>query len=213
MAPCSSGTCLGASWHALEQLHRTQEVPELLALHFGRRDEAEKAIDYAILAGERAQRRWANSQALSYFSDALRVLGAAPNTESNRLRRIDAVMKQGELKLALGRHAEHLGALEQISRIVDEIDDPHRQAAWHYWAGFLQILTGGGAAVAIRHCQQAAEIVSRRVSRARRFYRVVPRAVYIVAGELRAAIEAGSARCRSSKPAEISGGRAGPSGI
>jgi hypothetical protein len=37
----------------------------MLALHFGRSDEAEKAVDYAILAAEKAQRRWANSEALS----------------------------------------------------------------------------------------------------------------------------------------------------
>src|SRR4029077_12402229 len=110
--------------------------------------------------GKRAQRRWANSQALSYFSDALRLLDAAPDAKTNRLRRIDAVLSQGELKLALGRHAEHLGALEQIRTIIDETDDPRRRATWHYWAGFLQILTGGEAVVAIGHCRQATEIAS-----------------------------------------------------
>ena len=61
--------CHGAVGHALEELYsgRTEEVAELLALHFGRSDEAEKAIDYAILAAEKAQRRWANSQALILF--------------------------------------------------------------------------------------------------------------------------------------------------
>jgi predicted ATPase len=108
----------GAVGNALEELYsgRTEEVADLLALHFGRSDEAGKAVDYAILAGERAQRRWANNQALSYFSDAFRLLGGAPATKANRLRRIDAVMKQGELKLGLGRHAEHLGVLREIRR-------------------------------------------------------------------------------------------------
>jgi class 3 adenylate cyclase/tetratricopeptide (TPR) repeat protein len=184
----------GAVGRALEVLYsgRTEEVAELLALHFGRSDEAEKAIDYTILAGEKAQRRWANSQALSYFSDALRLLSAVPVSESNRLRRIDAVMKQGELKLALGRHAEHLGALKEIRSIVEEAADPRRQAAWHYWAGFLEILTGGEAAVAVGHCQRAEEIASAAgFHELDGFIASCLAQSYIVAGELRAGVEAG----------------------
>jgi class 3 adenylate cyclase/tetratricopeptide (TPR) repeat protein len=184
----------GTIGHALEELYRGRidEITELLALHFGRSDEPEKAVDYAILAGERAQRRWANSQALSYFTDALRLLDAAPDTKSNRLRRIDAVISQGELKLALGRHAEHLGVLEQIRGIIDEADDPHRRAAWHYWAGFLQILTGGHATVAIGHCREAAEIASSAgFHELDGFIASCLAQAYIVAGELRAAIETG----------------------
>jgi class 3 adenylate cyclase/tetratricopeptide (TPR) repeat protein len=183
----------GAVGRAVEVVYsgRTEEVAELLAIHFGRSDEAEKAIDYAILAAEKAQRRWANSQALSYFSDALRLLRAAPATESNRLRRIDAVMKQGELKLALGRHAEHLGALKEIRSIVEEIGDPHREAAWHYWAGFLEILTGGGATVAIGHCQRAEEIASAAgFHELDGFIASCLAQSYTVAGELQAGIEA-----------------------
>ncbi len=79
----------GTVGYALEELYRdrSDEVAELLALHFGRSDEAEKAVDYAILAAEKSQRRWANSEALNYFDDALRRLDTMPDTEPNRLRR------------------------------------------------------------------------------------------------------------------------------
>ena len=46
---------------------RLDEVVELLAYHFGRSAEDEKAVDYAILAAEKAQRRWANTEALAQF--------------------------------------------------------------------------------------------------------------------------------------------------
>jgi predicted ATPase len=50
----------GAVGQALEALYsdRIEEVAELLALHFGRSAEAEKSIDYAILATKKSQRRW-----------------------------------------------------------------------------------------------------------------------------------------------------------
>ena len=84
----------GTVGHALEHLYRDRrdEVAELLALHFGRSEEAEKAVDYAILASQKSQRRWANTEALAYFSDALSLLDTMPDTEPNRLRRIDAVL-------------------------------------------------------------------------------------------------------------------------
>jgi predicted ATPase len=106
----------GAAGHALEALYggRADEVSELLALHYGRSDEAEKSVDYAIQAAEKSQRRWANSEALAYFGDALHRLDIMPDTQANRLRRIDAVIKQAEVKFALGRHAEHIQALEEI---------------------------------------------------------------------------------------------------
>ena len=68
---------------------------ELLAYHFGSGGENEKAVDYAILAAEKAQRRWANTEAQAFFEDALKRLQTLPDTEANRLRRIDAVVKQG----------------------------------------------------------------------------------------------------------------------
>ena len=101
---------------ALEELYagRLDEVVELLAYHFGRSGEDEKAVDYAILAAEKAQRRWANTEALALFEAALKRLATMPDTEANRLRRIDAVVKQAEIKFALGRHVEHVQALEAI---------------------------------------------------------------------------------------------------
>jgi tetratricopeptide (TPR) repeat protein len=152
----------GVIGHALEHLYtdRTDEVAELLALHFGRSDHAEKAVDFAILAAEKAQRRWANSDALNYFDDALRRLEAMPDTKPNRLRRIDAIVKQAEAKFALGRQAEHITALEDIRNIVEAAGDPRRRATWHYWTGFLHSLTGSPASLAIEHCREAAAIAA-----------------------------------------------------
>jgi class 3 adenylate cyclase/tetratricopeptide (TPR) repeat protein len=180
--------------HALEELYsgRTNEIMELLALHFGRSNEAEKSIDYAILAGEKSQRRWANSEALSYFNDALHRLELLSDTEANQLRRIDAVIKQAEVKFALGQHAEHIQALEQIRDLVDRTDDPRRRATWHYWLGFLHILTGGRLDTAIDHCDEAISLAANAGHEdVKAFAESCLAQVYLIAGRLREAIEAG----------------------
>jgi class 3 adenylate cyclase/tetratricopeptide (TPR) repeat protein len=178
---------------ALEELYRgrEEEVAELLALHFGRSDEAEKAVDYAILAAEKAQRRWANSDALNYFDNALGRLETMPKTESNRLRHIDAVLKQVEVKFALGRQAEHLTALENIRSVVEDAGDPRRRATWHYWTGYLHALTGSPAALAIEHCREAAAIAAAGgCDDLQGFIYSCAVQAYVVGGDLRAAIVA-----------------------
>jgi class 3 adenylate cyclase/tetratricopeptide (TPR) repeat protein len=184
----------GTVGHALEHLYRDRrdEVAELLALHFGRSEEAEKAVDYAIIAAQKSQRRWANTEALAYFSDALSLLDTIPDTEPNRLRRIDAVLNQAEVKYALGRYTEHIRALEEIRGVVDETADPPRRAAWHYWTGFLHATSGGRPDVAIEHCRQASEIASAfSLDEINAISESCLAQVYMIAGTLHEALNAG----------------------
>ena len=184
----------GIVGNAIETLYegRFEEVVEQLVYHFGRSDHAEKTVDYAIQAAEKAQRRWANSEALAYFDEALRRLDAMPDTEANRFRRIDTVLRQAEVKFALGEHREQLEALEKIRAIVEESGDARRRATWHYWTGFLHSLTGSRSVVAIEHCRRAAAIASKNgLDELDGFIRACLAQAYVVAGELRAAIEAG----------------------
>jgi class 3 adenylate cyclase/tetratricopeptide (TPR) repeat protein len=184
----------GAVGHALEELYsgREGEVAELLALHFGRSNEAEKSVDCAILAAEKSQRRWANSEALTYFNDALHRLDLLPDTEANRLRRVDAVINQAEVKFALGQHAEHIQALDQMRDLVEQTGDPRRRATWHYWRGFLHSLTGGQPDIAIDHCQKAVAIASTDgLDEIKAFAESCLAQIYLITGRLRDAIEAG----------------------
>ncbi|PYN72977.1 MAG: guanylate cyclase, partial [Candidatus Rokuibacteriota bacterium] len=146
-----------AAARALEEIYaeRMDEVVELLAYHFGVAGENEKAVDYAILAAEKAQRRWANTEALAFFEDALKRLSTMPDTEPNRLRRIDAVVKQAEVKFALGRQAEQIQALEGIRDLVEGVGDRRRRASWHFWTGFIHSLTGARPQVPLAYCREA----------------------------------------------------------
>jgi class 3 adenylate cyclase/tetratricopeptide (TPR) repeat protein len=178
----------------LEEMYagRLDEVVELLAYHFGSGGESEKAVDYAILAAEKAQRRWASTEALAFFEDALRRLQTLPDVEVNRLRRIDAVVKQGELMLALGRNAQQVKALEAVKDIVDAAADPPRRAAWYSWAGFLHHMTGARLEVSISYCRRAAEIADTSgLVELRAFAECSLTHVFMVAGNLKGAQEMG----------------------
>jgi class 3 adenylate cyclase/tetratricopeptide (TPR) repeat protein len=177
---------------------RTDEVVEVLAHHFGRSDDIEKAVHYTILAGEKAQRRWANAEALAHFANALALLDALPETSATALRRIDAVLRQGEVRFAVGQHVEQLGLLGGIEPLVERFADPPRRAAWHYWTGFLQSLTGGRPETAIAHCARAAEIAeSSGLLELCAFAESCLAQVYVFAGELRRSVEVGERALRT----------------
>jgi class 3 adenylate cyclase/tetratricopeptide (TPR) repeat protein len=178
----------------LEELRagRLDEVVELLAYHFGKSAEGEKAVDYGIRAAEKAQRRWANTEALAQFDAALRRVATMPDTGPNRLRRIDAVVKQAEIKFALGQHAEHVQALEVIRDVVNTAADPPRRAAWNFWTGFLNSLIGARPEVSIAHCQEAVKIAEAAgLDDIRALAQCCLANVYAVAGDLKAAVAAG----------------------
>ncbi|HET7343064.1 MAG TPA: hypothetical protein VFL90_16480 [Methylomirabilota bacterium] len=165
---------------------------EPLAHHFEHSDDGERAADYAIRAAERAQRRWANAEALAFFQRAVDRLAALPETPANLLRRIDAVTKQAEVLFALGRHREHVAMLESIRPMVERAADPPRRAIWYYWLGFLQSLTGARPETAIANCRTASELAEAAGLPMIRAYADTGLAqAYVIAGELRPAIEAG----------------------
>jgi len=179
---------------AIEELHAgsIDEVAELLAYHFGRSGDTDKAVDYAILAAEKAQRGWAHIEALAHFDAALKLLTTMPDSEVNRERRIDAVTKQAEIKFALGRHAEHIHALEGIRDLVDRTPDPRRRAVWYYWTGFLHSLTGARPEVAIAYCREASAIAdAENLDEIRAYAESCLAQAYTVAGELQKALTAG----------------------
>jgi len=179
---------------ALERQYtgRVAEVVELLAYHSDLGDDDERAVDYAIQAAERAQRRWANTEAVAFFERALTRLRTMPDTTHNRLRRIDAITKQSEVLFALGRHRDHVAVLESIRDLVETTADPPRRATWYYWLGFLQSLTGARPEVAIANCRTASELSERAGLQTIRAYADTGLAqAYVIAGELRPAVEAG----------------------
>jgi len=175
-----------------EYAGRVHEVAELLAHHFSRSTRAEKAVDYALLAAGKAHRRWAHTEALLHFETARTVLDTLPDTDANRRRRIDAVVQQAEVKFALGQHAEHIQALENIRGIVEATADPPRRSAWYYWTGFLHSLTGSRPEIAIAYCRTAESIANEHgLDEIRAYAGCCLAQVLVFAGDLDSAVAAG----------------------
>lgn len=76
---------------------------EVLALHYDRAGAREKALHYAVLAGDRARERFANREALEYYSRALQLTQ----------RFGEQIATEQHINLCLGDVNQHIGNYEE----------------------------------------------------------------------------------------------------
>lgn len=122
----------GAIGAALES--RTAGDPsaelDLLAYHFARSEQEDKAVHYLLLAGDKARREYAHQMALEYYRQGLQRV--APE---DRARRYDLLAGQERIYNLLGDRSDQERGLVEMRRLADELADPCRQAeALNRWA-------------------------------------------------------------------------------
>jgi predicted ATPase/class 3 adenylate cyclase len=105
----------GAVASAIEALYgdRLEEFIDLLAYHYSRSNDATKAVDYLMRAGVRAQRLYANEEALTFYRAALEWVEErkAPGDVGGILERMAdveiVIAKFDDALVSLGRAQEH----------------------------------------------------------------------------------------------------------
>ncbi len=96
----------GAIGEVIEALYaeRIDELVDTLALHYGRSDNDQKARQYLLRAGLRAQRLYANDEALASYRAAL---GRSGDDKAARVMALDGI---GDLQRLAGQYAEALAS-------------------------------------------------------------------------------------------------------
>jgi tetratricopeptide (TPR) repeat protein len=110
---------------AIEELYpdRLEEFYEMLAHHYARTENREKAYQYLKLSGDKTSGHYANREAFSFYREAINVLNELPETEENRKRLIEVVLAmEGPMKL-LAYPEDSLHVLQEGERLVKEVGD------------------------------------------------------------------------------------------
>ena len=81
---------------AIEQVYaeRLEEYYELLAYHYVRSDNKQKALEYLDLANQKAAKANAMEDAKVYFDKAMELLDTLPDTVENQEKRISLLVNQ-----------------------------------------------------------------------------------------------------------------------
>ncbi len=120
--------------HSIEKIF-TERLPEfygMLAYHYSRAEDLEKAEEYLIKAGEEALRSAASDEALHYYEEALQLYLNKSGTEADPEK---VAMLEKNIALALYNRGQHQEAIKHFDKALD-----------HYWGK----LPKGGVLVAIK---------------------------------------------------------------
>jgi class 3 adenylate cyclase/tetratricopeptide (TPR) repeat protein len=110
---------------AIEALYpeRLEEFYEMLAYHYSRGENPEKAYQYIKLSGNKATKNYSNSEALRFYEEAIEVLGRIPETEENKREQIEVRFLMAGLNAFLGYPEGSLENLREGERLSKEIED------------------------------------------------------------------------------------------
>src|SRR5215467_1380691 len=139
---------------------RRDEHAPILAYHYARSEHPEKAIEYALLAGDQAARLYANAEATTYYEQALTMARGLPPSPPAHCAEIDAALKLA----AVGMTRQHIERdqrnVEHARILAEQIHDDARLAQALYWLGRLRYVLGDSAK-AIEYAGRSLEIADR----------------------------------------------------
>jgi tetratricopeptide (TPR) repeat protein len=111
--------------NALEQIYpeRLEEFYEMLAHHFSKGKDSEKAYQYLKLSGEKAARSHSLWEAFHYYREAINVLDRLPATEQNKREQIEVRLLLSTPMVLLGHPEDSLQILQEGESLSQEIGD------------------------------------------------------------------------------------------
>src|SRR5215472_7710259 len=152
----------GAIGRAIEDLYadRLEEHAPILAYHYARSERQDKAIGYALLAGDQAARLYANAEATAYYEQALTMVTALPPSAQAHCFEIDAALRLATVGMTRQDIERDRRNVERARDLAEQLQDERRLAQTFYWLGRLQYVLGDSAA-AIEYAGQSLEIADR----------------------------------------------------
>jgi len=130
---------------SLKQLNPNalDEIAALLAQHYAEAGDSENTLEFATRAGDAAARRYAHPEARIDYARALDALYAMPDTDENRRKQVDLLIKQVSVSL---RHVGPQTTLERMQRaeqllatVPGDPSDRPRLARIYYWIGHAYV--------------------------------------------------------------------------
>ena len=146
---------------AIEELYpyRLEEFYEVLAHHYSRSENLEKAYQYLKLSGEKALRSCSTWEAFHFYREAIGILKQLPETEENKRRGIEVRLPMGDFLATLAYPEDSLKILQEGEALSRELEDGTDLARFYSMIS-LYYTTQGDVLKAIEYaenCFQEAE--------------------------------------------------------
>jgi len=105
---------------------RIDEFYEVLAYHFSRTNNKEKAIYYLTMAGKKAKSVFATEEALGFFNHAILFLDRLPGAETHIAKRIDILLETENIYDVTLNREKQGKVLEALIELSEELNDKRK---------------------------------------------------------------------------------------
>jgi tetratricopeptide (TPR) repeat protein len=141
---------------AIEALYpeRLEEFYEILAYHYAKGEDPQKACRYLRRSGDKATRNHALTEAYGFYREALGLLDQRSETEDNREERIEVIECMKIPIGLLGFSQDSLAFFQQGERLAKELGDTRRLAVFYSAMG-LYYTHAGNPSMALRYTEDA----------------------------------------------------------
>ncbi|MFC1886397.1 adenylate/guanylate cyclase domain-containing protein [Thermodesulfobacteriota bacterium] len=129
---------------AIEELYpkRLEELYEMLAYHYSRSDNVNKACRYLKLSGEKAEKNYSHSEALEFFKQAADIRSRLPESKENKRLLIEFYCLMVSPMRFLNYPDGSLQILQQGERLSKEVGDKRMLAHFYSTIGMYCVYTG-----------------------------------------------------------------------
>src|SRR4029453_6578429 len=137
----------GTVARSLEELCADQldEHAVVLAYHYSQSEHRDSAIKYALLAGDRAGRVYANAEAVYYYDQALALTRNLPTSPERLRAEIDVCLKRASVSSTREALEQDRVNLEEARALAESLGDEVRLGRVLYWLGRLAYVRGAFA--------------------------------------------------------------------
>jgi len=147
---------------AIETIYteRLVEFYEMLAYHYSKGENFEKAANYLKLSGIKSVGKHSPSEAFHYYQEALKVLKQLPESVENKKSQIEVCLLSYVPSVTLGWPEDSLRMLQEAEQLSKEIDD-ERSLAHSYGMICIFYWSRGESFQAIKYGEEGFEIAKR----------------------------------------------------
>jgi class 3 adenylate cyclase/tetratricopeptide (TPR) repeat protein len=148
---------------AIESLYRQRldEFYEILAHHYSKSNDFEKAYRYLKLSGNKAIKNYSNWEAFDFYKQALQALYQLPETQDNKRNQIEVIFLMTGPMLFLGSPEDSIRILEEGVRLCKDVGDQKNLAIIYSLVG-LYYMHRGKPLKAIKYAEKGYAVPRKR---------------------------------------------------
>jgi tetratricopeptide (TPR) repeat protein len=144
---------------AIEKLYsdRLEEFYEMLAYHYSRSENPEKAYQYLKLSGNKATKNYSNWEAFRFFKEAIKVLTKMPENEENKKEQMEVHLLMAGPMVLSGFPENSLEIIQTGESISKDLGDEKGLALFLSLIGQYYAWKGGDLLQAIKYSENSFE--------------------------------------------------------